>query len=140
MASRDESRELNPQVIEFQIGLRDLRSIKVYPLSVGDQLKLTKIVTEAIALWVESNPNEELTAESVSAIIALAQDRIHDILKIVFNMTKKRDIDAILEVMSNAQFSELIKIVYETNYQGPIKNVASLFNAPKEPEIEIPKS
>lgn len=132
-----DTKQINPQVVELDIGIHDLRTIEIYPLSVGDQIKLTNMVSEAVGMWVAENPDEQLTAESVSSIIALAQHKIHDVLKIVLNIQNKKEIDKILDMMTNNQLAEIIRIVYETNYQGPIKNVTSLFKKTGQPEEEI---
>ena len=39
---------LNPQVAEVEIGVRNLRKITIYPLSIADQLSTTDLVSEAI--------------------------------------------------------------------------------------------
>ena len=40
---------LNPQVADVEVGVRNLRKIQIYPLSVADQLATTDLITEAIA-------------------------------------------------------------------------------------------
>ena len=39
--------DVNPQVKSIKLGVRTLRKITIYPLSVADQLELTDMITEA---------------------------------------------------------------------------------------------
>ncbi len=48
----EEQRKINPQIMEIEIGIREMRKIKIYPLSMSDQLGLTNMISTAIAAHV----------------------------------------------------------------------------------------
>lgn len=49
-----EKRKINPQIASLEIGTRNLRTIKIYPLSFGDQLEMTDLITETIQKFLEA--------------------------------------------------------------------------------------
>ena len=49
----DELKDLNPQIVDVEIGIRSLRKITLYPLSVTDQLKMSDLITKASAAVFE---------------------------------------------------------------------------------------
>jgi hypothetical protein len=127
--------DLNPQIKEISIGVRDLRKVKIYPPSLADQIKLMNIISQGFATWIDQNPNsEEITIESVAGIMGLVQAHIHDVLKTVFALSSKKEVDKYLSEITNYQLAQIIKIVIEDNYLGPVKNVKSLFE--KEEDLE----
>lgn len=123
---------LNPQVKDVTIGILDLRTIQIYPLSLGDQLSLTNKVMEVLSSFykAEASKNE---MEFAVLIVSLIQDNILDILGMIAYETngdeppkKIKSDDELLNELTNMQLSEIIRIVYETNYAGPGKNLEGL--------------
>ena len=43
---------LNPQITDVEIGVRTLRKIKLYPLSVGDQMKMTAMIASTVSTFL----------------------------------------------------------------------------------------
>ena len=44
-----ENAQINPQITDVTIGVRSLRSLTIYPLSMSDQLKTTDLIKQAVA-------------------------------------------------------------------------------------------
>lgn len=120
-ANADDKR-INPQVTETDIGVRNLRKITIYPLSMADQLKMTDLITEALNAFFQKEDQEDIVF--VAFMIDLIKKNISVILKMV---TDVRDTDKLLSNITNYQASEMAKIIYEVNYESAAKNLKSLF-------------
>jgi hypothetical protein len=44
----EDNKNLNPQIHETDIGIVNLRKIKIYPLAVGHQLEMSDLISEAV--------------------------------------------------------------------------------------------
>jgi len=120
----NESSKLNPQVIDIEIGIRKLRKITIYPLSMSDQLSLTDTVIKTIMKRVEDTGSADVT---VAFIIEVIQDNIGKILKMVTDETD----DLTLE-MSNMQAVDVANVIFDVNYGAVAKNFKSLSAKIKE--------
>jgi hypothetical protein len=116
-----EMQRLNPQVADVDIGIRTLRTIQVYPLSMADQLKMMDIVTKAIADQIPRLQENDI--EMVTFITNLIKDNLGRII----GMVTDEDGDKLLEEMTNMQTASIVEIIYETNYGDVAKNFKSLF-------------
>lgn len=126
-------KDINPQVMNMKIGIRDLRKINVYPLSVADQLEMTDMITEAIgaffALDAEGKMEEGPPMEFVVFVFNLIKENIGEIIT---KVTGEEDSDAVLADMSNNQLAELVEIVYKENFEGPFGRLVDLFQKESE--------
>jgi uncharacterized glyoxalase superfamily protein PhnB len=119
--SENEAQRLNPQVADVDVGIRSLRTITVYPLSMAGQLKMMDIVTKAIA---EQIP---VLQENDIAMVTFITNMIKDNLGRIISMVTDEDGDKLLEEMTNMQTARIVEMVYETNYGDVAKNFKSLF-------------
>ena len=120
---------LNPDIQELVVGIRKLRRIKIYPLSVVDQLKITDIVQEAIGIFLANKESNDVAF--VALFIALIKTNASKILSLVIDPDENPD--KILEEMTNNQLSEFGTILYQVNYEIISKNVSGLLK--KLPQI-----
>lgn len=129
MPEKKHSERINPRIKNVEIGILNLRKIKIYPLSMHDQLSLTDLINEAMRSFFESDKdgeNENLIF--VSFIVKTIQDNIKKILKFVAPDEKP---ETVMKEIDNYQLSEIVRIVYQDNYEEPVKNVMSLFPTEK---------
>ena len=118
------SEKLNPQIQTVSIGVKQLRSIKIYPLAFADQIKMTDLITEAIQKLftergkVEGSPNIEV----VSFFVDIIRENAEQLFSLVTDKEEK-----VLENITNLQLVEIAGIIYEMNYEVIAKNVKSLF-------------
>ena len=112
--------DLNPQITEVQIGIKKLRTIKIYPLSFGDELETTDLITEALQAFYVKDQQED--AVFVGFILNLIKKNLSKIL----GMATDEDGEKLLREISNVQAVEIAKIIYETNFDSPLKNLKSL--------------
>lgn len=120
----EEQKRINPQIMEIGIGIREMRKIKIYPLSMADQLSLTGLISEAISAHVATKTGEDM--EVVAFILELVKENIGRILTMVTDEDEK-----LLEEISNLQTAAIAEAVYETNYGIVVKNFKSLFEKVK---------
>ena len=93
-----ESNDINPRIFDQEIGIEDLRKIKIYPLSAGHQLEMTEIISKAVAAFVSMKPKEddpESMVKFVSFILGLIKENISRIIEYI---TKNETEDVLNEV------------------------------------------
>ena len=129
MPEKKHDKRINPQIKSVEIGILKLRKIKIYPLSMADQLELTELINKTMKSFFESDRDgEDETLVFVSFIVKTIQENIGTILGFVSpNETPVK----IMQEITNQQLSEIVRIVYQDNYEGPVKNVMSLFPTEK---------
>ena len=129
MPEKKHDKRINPQIKSVEIGILKLRKIKIYPLSMSNQLSLTDIINEAMKSFFESSKgSEDENLVFVSFIVKTIQDNIKVILKFI---TPDEKPEAVMKEITNQQLSEIVRIVYQDNYEEPVKNVMSLFPTEK---------
>ena len=116
----DRNTKLNPQVAETEIGIRNLRTIKIYPLSMADQLKLTDVITKGLQEFVEEGNDEDMAV--VSAIVQLIKDNLADIL----TMVSDEEGTEILKDLTNPQALGIAELIFDMNFGSLGKNAQSL--------------
>jgi len=114
----NEEKKLNPQITDVEIGIRNLRKITIYPLSMGDQLKLTDLIIKAITKQVGDGEGSDL---SVSFIVNVIHENIGKILTMVSD-----EKETVLDELSNSQATEIAEILFDVNYGSVAKNFKSL--------------
>lgn len=119
--SENEQKRINPQITEVEIGIREMRKIKIYPLSMSDQLSLTHLISEAIAVYAAKEDDEDIAV--VAFILELVKENIGRILTMVTD-----EDDKLLNEISNLQAASIAETVYEMNYGIVAKNFKSLFD------------
>jgi hypothetical protein len=123
--------KLNPEVASIDIGVRHLRKVTFYPLSAGHQLKMTAILESVFKELVKiEGGSEESTVVFLTQVLEIVKENINTIIEMVCD----EDPDALLNDLTNSQLVDVIKYVYETNYEGPLKNLLSLFQKEGEDE------
>jgi hypothetical protein len=125
---------LNPQVQEVQIGILDLRMIKLFPLSLGDQLALTDTISEELSTFFKEFGKSDNNIVFINFTVNLIRENIVKILNMIAyedgeNGTPEKikvDEEELLNTLTNLQLSEIVRIIYETNFEAPGKNVEAL--------------
>jgi len=116
--------KLNPEVASIDIGVRHLRKVTFYPLSAGHQLKMTAILESVFKELVKiEGGSEESTVVFLTQVLEIVKENINTIIGMICD----EDPDELLDDLTNSQLVNVVKYVYETNYEGPLKNLLSLF-------------
>lgn len=109
---------LNPQVRTVKIGTRTMREIKIYPLSVGDEVRFLKTVGEAIQQFQDPEI-KDAEAVAIGFIARLVEENLPKLIKMVAD-------DVTIDDMSNKQAAEIAEIIIDENFESISKNVRSL--------------
>jgi len=122
----EELKDLNPQITSVKVGKRNLRKIKIYPLSVGDQIKMSDLITKMLQKFFAGSDKGDI--EYVTFLLDLIKKNIIRILEYVM---EEKVSNTFLDDVTNFQLSEIAKIIYEVNYESPAKNAESLLSQAK---------
>jgi hypothetical protein len=129
------SEELNPNIGELVIGIRKMRKIVIYPLSIGDQLKMSETIANLVGLIATSQEITDGTA-FISKILSLIQNNLKDFLKFV--LEEGENPDDVLNEMSNVQAISLCEIIYSMNYEETLKKTKEIVMKVQNLKIQSP--
>jgi|GEM_PF-1316128 len=143
----NELQNLNPQVTTVDIGVRNLRKITLYPLSVGDQLKMTNIIANKVVGFLSAKEGGDDVAmagffinminENISKFLALATcEKPND-------KDKYPKAEKLLDDITNLQVSTIALELYRVNFEESSKNFVDLFKKVKglfQLERSLPQS
>lgn len=143
MPENMEETRLNPRVVDVEIGIHTLRKIKIYPLSVADQIYLADIITKALQKFFLQGGSDQIKnikdEEFVRFAIAIIVENLEKILILVTNISRPKSIwnkfsklKSFMHEITNEQMVQIAQIVFETNYSEPVKNAISLSKKIKE--------
>lgn len=124
-------KNLNPQIHEVEIGVRGLRKVTIYPLSLGDQFKMSDLVKEVlIAFFNQVGDDPELSPEVASVFFELFKQNFPLLIGLIM---KDEDPVKLQEEVTNDQFSNIVEMVWRDNFEVPAKKLKGLFKR------ELPK-
>ena len=110
---------LNPQIREFQVGARELITIKLYPLSIKDEQEIIALVVGVLKTFSEEE--NVLTDEEVGIrVMGAINDNLGELLKVC------SEPEVLPGSLTNQQLSDLLLLLFEVNFEGSIKNFKSL--------------
>jgi len=119
--------DLNPQIREVSVGTNELRKITLYPLSMADQFKMTDAIVDAARQFSVINPKELNDAAIVATMVTMVEDNLQDL----FNLLLAEGEKITFEELTNSQFTEIVEIVFEINYETSIKKFQDLIGKVK---------
>jgi len=123
----DKMNQANPRITDVVIGIRVLRSITIYPLSLADQFSMDEIIAKAMQGFVSSQ-DEASEADVIKFVFEVVRDNIAKVLSLV----TEEDGEVLLKEIDDVQLSEIVEAIYVANYETSIKNVLSLFEKARE--------
>lgn len=111
-----EATNLNPDIRELQIGVRGLRTVTVYPLSVRDQLKTSSIVSSAVVTFFSGFEDADNVPDTDFAMFVsqLVGGNLESVVRMAL-ADEPEDHDVLAE-FTNKQLEELVRAIYEVNY------------------------
>lgn len=123
--SNETKASMNPSITSVEVGIRKLREVTIYPLSVHDQLKATEIITEVVNKFATFSGLED--AMVIDSIIKILRPNISAILKLVVDENEEIS----LSELTNPQLESIINIIFAANYKDVIKNSQDLLGKMK---------
>lgn len=142
--------KINPQVREVEVGVRSLRKIKIYPLSIADQRRLTDLIQKGILRFSQmgqeiQGSEEKAPVPETEAVMSFIQDLLELLMENVGDLVKMLtdEGEELLASLTNEQLLKVVQIVYEVNFEVLVKNVPSLLErmfGVGEAELEMKES
>lgn len=121
---------MNPQVRDLEIGTRSLRKIKIYPMSMADQLSLNDLITKSISAFFSTKAAEG--EQGLIAFVTFMLDLIKENMgRFIGFITEEGERLTFLSDTTNEQAIHLAEIIYEQNYEVLIKKVKALLQKMK---------
>ncbi len=126
--TENDSGNINPQITDVTIGVRNLRKIKIYPLSAHDEFEVSRLFIETISKFFTGRKQDASNFEFIDFFIGFVKSNISKVISLVSD----EDGEEVLKELTNSQVVEIAKIVVHTNYEEPLKNAQSLLDLFKE--------
>jgi maltooligosyltrehalose synthase len=121
----EETRTINPDAREIEIGVKKIRKVTLYPLSISDQMKLTEQLTSVIQQFSEFDRSEITNESAIDFMKNVLRDNLTAILQYVID-EDEQDLPTLDEITNN-QLYKIANTIFEVNYEGLIKNFKDLF-------------
>ena len=131
------SGKLNPDITPVDIGVEELRTINIYPLSIKDHTeKLPQILVEAYSTFQEELATTDdikgmSNEQGMSLLEKLKTILYENIQAILVLVCKKEELPKEDELTSNQLF-KIAETIFVVNYEGVLKNSIDLFKRIKE--------
>jgi hypothetical protein len=120
-------KKINPQIRKVNIGIRELRSISIYPLSMADQMKMVDLIKGIFGSVYEVTQKDAVSSvEIADVVIEKIKEHLPKLLQFV------TDEEIFLEELTNFQFTEIVGHVYKDNFEDASKNVKGLVESMKK--------
>jgi len=109
------------------IGIRELKKITIYPLSLADEFKMTELIATVVSEVASADDSED--GVLLLKIITAVKNNIKELLQYV--LEPGTPVDEILHDITNDQVMEIATIIFEVNYANSIKNFKDLIKKAK---------
>ncbi len=124
MSEKKTEKKLNPDIKKVDVGVRELKTITIYPLSATDQFDLTNRIVSVIT---ELSQKEELSSMSNEQAVEFIQTIIRDNLQVILEYVVDESERPSFEELTNNQIYTIVSNIFEVNYEGFLKNFKDLF-------------
>lgn len=118
---------LNPAIVQWSWGRKTLQEVSIYPLSVGDQGKVTDIISAVLTEYGEKYQTGQAleAAGIVTALYNVIQQHLPSLVAIVCDIPREEAV-TIADGMTNPQLVLFCEHIWQMNYEEVLKNVKSL--------------
>ena len=137
---------LKPTIITVEVGVRELKQVPIYPLSMADQLALPDKLVEAVGKManIDYKNLAQSTLKSVSkkavTPVDAPQNKDMELVKLILGLIQE-NVEYILEKstdgvtlsdLTNNQFVDIVDIIFTINYEQSVGKVADLVQRAKK--------
>lgn len=127
-----EDKRMNPDIKVFNYGKREQKELTIYPLSIGDQFKVTNIITEVVRGLVEAQAEKKLSDFAfMTAVMKSLESNLGEVLSLVADIPKEDSVKVINE-LTNPQLIDIVDIIWSVNYEPALKKGIDLFERGKQ--------
>lgn len=127
----EDEKALNPDITDFKYGKKEMKNLTLYPLSIGDQFKVTDMITEVVQNLVKGTREGQLNdfAFMTSVMDALEQN-LGKVLSLIADITEEESLE-VIDHLTNSQLVDIIEIIWAVNYEPALKKGKNLFERGK---------
>jgi hypothetical protein len=122
----NESAMINPAVRELIYGKKTLKKLTIYPLSIGDQFKVTNMVTEIVSTLAEKGSSGTNDVAFMTAVMMALENNLGKILSLIADITEEESAEVISN-LTNTQLLNLVESVWLTDYEPCLKKGKDLY-------------
>ena len=114
----------NPKARKFEIGIREIREITIWPLSLADEISFSEKIVSLVDGFDKSvlSDGEPSDVKATAYIIEAIQNNLVELLVYV------TDDKVSLSDLDNEQFVDLCTIIFEMNFDGAAGKIKRLLN------------
>jgi hypothetical protein len=124
-------KRLNPDIRIITYGKRELKDLTLYPLSIGDQFKVTDMITLVVQNLVAGAREGQLSdVVFMTAVMNALETNLGKILTLISDIPETEAAEVINE-LTNTQFLDIIESVWAVDYEPALKKGKNLFERGK---------
>jgi len=127
----DDEKRLNPDIRIIAYGKKELKDLTLYPLSIGDQFKVTEIITQVVQQLVvgakEGNLSDFIF---MSAVMTALETNLGKVLTLISDITEEEAAE-VINTMTNSQLVDVVESVWDVDYEPALKKGKNLFERGK---------
>jgi hypothetical protein len=120
-----DDKKMNPDITDITYGKKELKILVIYPLSIGDQFKVTNMITEIVKNLVE-NKGTAGDYAFMTAIMNALEKNLSKILSLVADISEEESKD-IVDSLTNIQLMDIVETIWTVNYEPALKKGQDLF-------------
>lgn len=127
----EDAKLLNPDIRDIVYGKKELKKLTLYPLSVGDQFKVTDIVTKVVQDLVKGQQEGILGDFAfMTSVMEALETNLGKILTLISDSSEE-EAKEIISQLTNTQLADIIESVWIVDYEPMLKKGKSLFERGK---------
>ena len=116
--------DLNPRIASVKIGIRELRTVRIYPLSVGQQTQTVELITVLINSMAEQKLDGLTDLQLAEFFGGTISENIRTILEFI---TDPKD-EVSLDEIDNTQLVEIINVIVKVNFGEISKKLKTIWD------------
>lgn len=118
----------NPRIREVEVGIRDLKKIKVFPLAIGDELAVSDLISETLTQFF-SQKVDDINKKVIDFFIGTVTSNLLKVLDFITDEDNLKSagyengIKDLIKDLDNDQLVDMFEIVYKNNFERIVKNL-----------------
>lgn len=117
----------NPRIVEVEVGVRVVKTIRIYPLSVGHQMEVSDTVSSTLSKILEQRL-DNIDKEVVAVVVNVVKENLGTILEFVIDPEELKsngyaNVKELLYDVDNEQMWEIAKVIKQQNFERIAKNL-----------------
>jgi hypothetical protein len=126
----DEKR-LNPDIRVITYGKKEMKDLTLYPLSIGDQFKVTDMITMVVQQLVSGTREGQLNdLVFMTAVMQALETNLGKILSLIADIPEDESKE-IVNTLTNTQLLDIVESVWAVDYEPALKKGKNLFERGK---------